>query len=78
MVPVVALALVEEHGAVVVEAFLVAIWVVAVVETDWGPTRKRLVEAEADLEVVLGMRDVAVVESQFVVVEGVLVVVEKC
>ena len=32
-VPVVAPALVEEHGVTVVEAFLVAIWVVAVVET---------------------------------------------
>ena len=32
-VPVVAPALVEEHVVIAVEAFLVAIWVVAVVET---------------------------------------------
>ena len=78
MVPVVTLALVEEHGVTVVEAFLVTIWVVAVVETGQALTRKRLVEAKADWEVVLDMIDAVVVGFRSVVVEGVPIVVERC
>ena len=58
MVPVVGPVLVEEHGAAVVEVFWVVILVVAVVGTDLGPKRRKLVGAEADGTAVLGMRDV--------------------
>ena len=78
MVPVAEPVPVEGCGAVEEEACLVEILEDVAVETGWGLTRKRPVEAEAAPELVLGKKGVFVVEFLSVIVEGVLIVAGKC
>ena len=77
-VPAVGPELVEGHDAVAEAVCRAARWVVAVVETDWVLTHRKLVEEGVDSEVDPGMRGEVVVEFQTAAVEGEPIAAERC